>query len=145
MVKKYLVIPCLGREHIVDPDNADSLFACEVCQTQYEDRNNAEKCEKLPCEEPVFKKGDKVRLTNLDFIKIQGREHREYFSRKRLVGRTGKILRSEYCPKNDQHVCVYFVDFGSASPKHDVIDITFRVPILEKSLEKVIEDKTPQQ
>lgn len=39
------------------------LYVCEVCETAYEnDKKSAKRCEKLPVEEKMFKKGDKVKI-----------------------------------------------------------------------------------
>ena len=117
------------------------VFACEICQTHYDHKANAEKCENLP-KWPILRAGDKVRLVNLDFIEY------EDATKKRLIGEIGKILpRIEYHLENNRHVPYYFVAFDNAETNDDFPYLLSKgtVPIPRKSLERIVEDKTPQQ
>ena len=146
MVQKYFKILCHKEGyHLVDPSTVKSVFACGVCQKHYNSKEDAQKCESLPCKELIFKKGDKVKLVNLDFIEWPDD------SKNKVIGEKGKIMPNvDYRLENNQHIPLYYVAFDNAHEKSKVDGFpcllalcTLGLP--EKSLEKVIEDKTPQQ
>ncbi len=46
--------------------NINYVYQCEVCKAEYEREKDAERCEKLPAGKAIFKKGDKVEISQHD-------------------------------------------------------------------------------